>query len=112
MDGALCVVCELLEEHSGLAGGITCDLGMEREPYIEEFGEDDEVSGCDCGGVDKLKHAFVVCLFVFPADIELDEVGMHWRISYRKDGGDFAQTGWICQCSRFYEEYADGGDSK
>ncbi len=79
MDCALKIVCELLEEDSCLSGGIAGFFGVEREADIEEFGEDDEVAGVDCCRVKEFFDSLIVCCFVFPCDIELNNVCEHWQ---------------------------------
>ena len=77
MDSALGVICELLEEHACFARGVTGDLCIECEADIKEFGQDNEITGVYWGAIYELEHSRIVRFFVFPSDVELDDVRVH-----------------------------------
>lgn len=62
----------------GEAGGVGGGFDVEGEAGIEHLGEEDEVAGGDGGAVEERGDSGEVGFAVFPVDVELDEVGVHW----------------------------------
>lgn len=77
MNCALGAVSEFLEIDTCCPGCITRGMRVECESYIEEFWKDNEIARIDWSGFDKFINPLVVCGFIFPSDIELDEMSVH-----------------------------------
>ena len=68
---------EVGEKGFGVGIGIVGGFGIEGETGVEEFGQDDEVAGAYGRVGEERLDAGEVFGWVFPRDIQLDEMGLH-----------------------------------